>query len=73
MLKLPRQMELSTYTRKNLLSEYHIRYERDGGISYSPVSDTYVVSFSQFIYCDTCDYHPGELSQQCGQIWANGS
>jgi len=35
----------------NLLSEYHLRYGRFGGIAYYHVSDTYIALFSHFIPC----------------------
>jgi TnpA family transposase len=37
--------------RKNLLSEYHIRYGGFGGIGYYHISDTYIALFSNLISC----------------------
>ena len=37
--------------RRNLLSEYHVRYGGYGGIGYYHVSDTYVALFWHFIPC----------------------
>ncbi|MGC1497856.1 MAG: Tn3 family transposase [Sulfitobacter sp.] len=36
---------------QNLLTEYHIRYGKYGGIGYYHVSDTYIALFSHFIPC----------------------
>ena len=36
---------------ENLISEYHIRYGRRGGIAYHHVSDQYIALFSTFIPC----------------------
>lgn len=37
--------------KKNLLSEYHIRYGGFGGIGYYHISDTYIALFSNLISC----------------------
>lgn len=37
--------------KKNLLSEYHIRYGGLGGIGYYHISDTYIALFSNLISC----------------------
>lgn len=35
--------------KENLVSEYHIRYGGNGGISYNHISDTYIALFSHFV------------------------
>jgi TnpA family transposase len=37
--------------KKNLLSEYHIRYGGFGGVGYYHISDTYIALFSNLISC----------------------
>jgi len=37
--------------KENLVSEYHIRYGGNGGISYNHISDTYIALFSHFVPC----------------------
>lgn len=41
---------IATYTN-NLNAQYHVRYQRVGGIAYRHVADNYIALFSQFIGC----------------------
>ena len=54
--------------KKNLLSEYHIRYGGFGGIGYYHISDTYIALFSNLISCGSF-----EALHIIGDILSNNS